>query len=137
MGGRADAVLKRSAEEADGWIAGGQGTPEAFREAWQKCALMPRRLAKAPDALEAGKLMYVNVGEDRERCREQLRAFTHAYYGPQFDVDANCAFGPPEACAARIQGFLDAGAKTVMLGPTWPDVEQVTRIAHEVVPRLQ
>jgi hypothetical protein len=24
-----------------------------------------------------------------------------------------------------------------MLGPTWPDVEQVTRIAHEVVPRLQ
>ena len=36
MGGRADAVLKRSAEEADGWIAGGQGTPEAFREAWQK-----------------------------------------------------------------------------------------------------
>jgi hypothetical protein len=24
-----------------------------------------------------------------------------------------------------------------MLGPTWPDVEQVTRIANEVVPRLQ
>ena len=44
------------------------------------------------------------------------------YYGPQFDVDANCAFGPPEVCAARLQGFLDAGAKTVMLGqpgPTW------------------
>jgi hypothetical protein len=29
-----------------------------------------------------------------------------------------------------------AGAKTVMLGPAWPDVEQVTRIANEVVPRL-
>ena len=49
----------------------------------------------------------------------------------------HCAFGPPEVCAARIQGFLDAGAKTVMLGPTWPDVEQVRRIAHDVVPRLQ
>jgi alkanesulfonate monooxygenase SsuD/methylene tetrahydromethanopterin reductase-like flavin-dependent oxidoreductase (luciferase family) len=137
MGGRADAVLKRSAEEADGWIAGGQGTPEAFREAWHKVRGYAQAAGKAPDVLDAGKLMYICVGEDRERCREQLRAFTHAYYGPQFDVDANCAFGPPEVCAAKIQGFLDAGAKTVMLGPTWPDVEQVRRIAHEVVPRLQ
>ena len=137
MGGRAEAVLKRSAEEADGWIAGGQGTPEAFREAWQKVCGYAQAAGKDPDALEAGKLMYISVGIDRERCREQLRAFTYAYYGPQFDVDANCAFGPPEACAARIQGFLDAGVKTVMLGPPWPDVEQVTRIAQEVVPRLQ
>jgi hypothetical protein len=52
-------------------------------------------------------------------------------------VEAHCAFGPPEICAAKIQGFLDAGVKTIMLGPTWPDVAQVTQIAHEVVPRLQ
>ena len=62
------------------------------------------------NALEAGKLMYISVGVDRERCRAKLRAFTHAYYGPQLAVDANCAFGPPEVCAARIQGFLDAVA---------------------------
>src|SRR5881409_2292182 len=84
MGGRADAVLKRSAEEADGWIAGGQGTPEAFREAWQKVCIYAQAAGKAPDTLDAGKLMYISVGTDRERCREQLRAFTHAYYGPQF-----------------------------------------------------
>jgi alkanesulfonate monooxygenase SsuD/methylene tetrahydromethanopterin reductase-like flavin-dependent oxidoreductase (luciferase family) len=137
MGGRAEAVLKRSAEEADGWISGGQGTPEAFREAWQKVRSYAQAAGKDPDALEAGKLMYISVGEDRERCREQLRVFIHAYYGPQFDVDANCAFGPPAVCAARIQGFLDAGAKTVMLGPPWPDVEQARRIATEVVPCLQ
>jgi probable F420-dependent oxidoreductase len=137
MGGRAEAVLKRSAEDADGWIGGGQGTPEAFREAWQKVCGYAEAIGKDPDALEAGKLMYISVGEDRERCRQQLRAFTQAYYGPQFDVDANCAFGPPAVCAAKIQGFLDVGAKTVMLGPSWPDVEQVRRIANEVVPRLQ
>ncbi|MBI3330472.1 MAG: TIGR03619 family F420-dependent LLM class oxidoreductase, partial [Nitrospinae bacterium] len=137
MGGRAEAVLQRSAEEADGWIAGGQGTPEAFREAWQKVRGYAQAAGKDPDALEAGKLMYISVGEDRATCREQLRAYTHAIYGPQFDVDAHCAFGPPEACAAKIQGFLDAGVKTVMLGPTGPDVEQVTRIANDLVPRLR
>jgi probable F420-dependent oxidoreductase len=137
MGGRAEAVLRRSAEAADGWIAGGQGTPEAFREAWQKVCAYARAIGKAPDSLDAGKLMYIAVGEDREQCREQLRAFTHAYYGPQFDVEAHCAFGPPEACAARIQGFIDAGARTLILGPPWPDVQQVTRIANEVLPRLR
>ena len=81
--------------------------------------------------------MYISAGVDRERCRAQLRAFTSAYYGPQFAVDANCALGPPEVCTARLQGFLDAGAKTVMLGPTWPDVEQVRRFAHDAVLRLQ
>lgn len=137
MGGRADAVLKRSAEEADGWIAGGQGTPEAFREAWQKVRGYAQAASKDPDALEAGKLMYICVGEDRAACGAQLRAFLYAYYGPQFDVDANCAFGPAEVCAAKIQGFLDAGVKTVMLGPTWPDVEQLARIANDVVPGLR
>jgi|RhiMetdeSRZDD1v2_1073273.scaffolds.fasta_scaffold461627_2 probable F420-dependent oxidoreductase len=140
MGGRAEAVLKRSAEEADGWICGvapGLDTPEAFRAAWQKVCRYAQAAGKDPEALEAGKLLYISVGEDRERCREQLRDFIHTYYGPQFAVDTNCAFGPPAVCAATIQRFLDAGVKTIMLGPARPDVEQVTRIANEVVPRLQ
>ncbi len=137
MGGRVDAVLKRSAEEADGWIAGGQGSPEVFREAWQKVRAYARAAGKDPEALDSGKLLYIAVGEDRGRCQEQLRAFTHAYYGPQFDVETNCVFGPPKDCAAKIQGFIIAGAKTVILGPTWPDVEQATRIANEVAPQLR
>jgi probable F420-dependent oxidoreductase len=137
MGGRADAVLKRSAEQADGWIAGGQGSPEVFHEAWQKVRGYAKAAGKDPDALDSGKLLYITVGEDRRLCQEQLTAFTHAYYGPQYDVANNCVFGSPTECAAKIQGFIDAGAKTIILGPTWPDVEQVTRIAKEVVPELQ
>ncbi len=137
MGGRAEAVLKRSVEEADGWIAGGQGTPETFHEAWQKVQGYARAAGKDPEAVEAGKLLYIAVGDDRARCQEQLRAFTHAYYGPQYDVETNCIFGSPKDCAAKIQRFIDAGAKTLMLGPTWPDVVQVTQIATEVVPLLR
>jgi probable F420-dependent oxidoreductase len=137
MGGRADAVLQRSAEQADGWIAGGQGSPEAFHEAWQKVRGYAMAAGKDPDALDSGKLLYITVGADRKWCQEQLTAFTHAYYGPQYDVGNNCVFGSPTECAAKIQGFIDAGAKTIILGPTWPDVEQVTRIAREVVPQLQ
>ena len=137
MGGRAEAVLKRSAEEADGWVAGGQGNPESFAENWEKVRGHAVAAGKDPSTLEAGKLLYITVGEDREGCKNRLMEYTHAYFGPQFDVDSNCAFGPAEECAGRIQGFIDAGVKTVMLGPTWPDVEQVSRIAAEVIPRLR
>ncbi len=80
--------------------------------------------------------MYIYVGEDREHCKAQLQQFTNAYYG-QYDVENDCAYGPPDECAAKVQSFIDAGAKTMILGPTWPDVHQVTRIANEVIPKLR
>ena len=137
MGGRADAVLKRSAEMADGWVAGGQGGPEEFSLAWRQVCTYAAAAGKDPESLDSGKLMYITVGEDRGWCQERLRQFTHAYYGPSYDVATNCVSGPPDECAAKIQGFIDAGAKTMILGPTWPDVDQVTRIADEVVPLLR
>ncbi|MCH7892811.1 MAG: LLM class flavin-dependent oxidoreductase, partial [Gemmatimonadetes bacterium] len=93
--GRAVAVLNRSAEEADGWVSGGRGGPEDFAIAWQKVLGYAREAGKDPDSLDAGKLMYICVGDDRDWCRNNLVEYTHAYYGDQYDVDNNCAFGPP------------------------------------------
>jgi probable F420-dependent oxidoreductase len=137
MGGSADAVLKRSAEAGEGWVAGGAASADAFRDAWQKVRGYAQAAGKNPNALDSGKLMYISVGGDRARCKEELQTFTHAYYGPRYDVENNCAFGRPEECAAKIQGYIDAGAKTIILGPTWPDPQKITRVAREVVPLLK
>jgi len=137
IGGSADPVLKRSAEEADGWVAGGTGNADAFSQLWGKVREYARGAGKDPDSLESGKLMYISVGDDRQQCKESLERYTHAYYGPQYDVENNCVFGPAQECAAKIQGFIDAGAKTLILGPTAPDPAQITRIAEEVVPLLR
>lgn len=136
LGGSAEAVLQRSGEEADGWVAGGTTNPEAFAEAWQKVRGYAQAAGRDPADLDSGKLMYISVGEDRQECLEKLRAYTHAYYGRRYDVEQNCVYGPPEECASKIQRFIDAGAKTLILGPTWPDGEQARRIAEEVVPIL-
>ena len=130
-------MLKRSAEIADGWVAGGAASAAAFGEAWQKVQSYAQAAGKDPDTLDAGKLIYTYVGEDRQHCKEQLERFTHAYYGPAYDVENACAFGPAEACAEKIQGYIDAGAKTMILGPTWPEVAQIERIAQEVMPLLR
>jgi alkanesulfonate monooxygenase len=137
MGGSVDAVLKRSAEGADGWIAGSRGTPETFHAAWQKVQAYARAIGKDPGTLESGKLLYIDVGEDRTQCRDNLRTFTQGYYGPQYDVDTTGVFGPPKECAAKIQDFIDAGAKNIVLAPIGLDVGQLTRLAREVVPSLR
>ncbi len=136
LGGSAEAVLKRSAEEADGWVSGGRGGPEDFAIAWQKVLGYARESGKDPGGLQSGKLMYISVGPDRAECKRQLEQFTHAYYGPQYDVEENCVFGPPDDFAAKIQSFADVGAQTIMLGPAGLRLEQLDLIAGEVIPRL-
>ena len=118
-------------------MAGGAASTDAFGAAWQKVRDYAQAAGKNPDGLDSGKLMYINVGDDRQKCKEELEAFTHAYYGPQYDVENSCAFGPATECAAKIQPYIDAGVKTMMLGPAWPDVGQITRIAQEVLPLLK
>ena len=136
MGGSNEAVLKRTGELADGWIAGGGGDPQTVSERWQKIRDYARAAGRDPEELDSAKLMYTYVDDNRDAAREKLTAFTHAYYG-RFDVEQNCVFGPAQEYVAKIQGFIDAGIKTVVLGPPWPDVVQVQRIAEQVAPNLR
>ena len=137
LGGSAEPVLRRVAATADGWMAGTSGTIEQLRQRIESVLELTREAGRDPDSLDISKLMYIAIDNSPEKARERLAASMHAYYGPQYDVDGNCAFGPPEACARGIQAFLDAGVKTPILGLTWPDVQELERLKREVVPLLQ
>ena len=137
IGGSADTALQRAAEQTEGWVAGGAASPEVFAQAWGKICDYAAAAGKDPDALDSSKLIYTYVDTDRDRAKRVLESFTHAYYGPQYDVENACAFGRPEDCAAKLQAYIDAGAKTVMVGPTWPDPAQIERISAEVAPLLR
>jgi probable F420-dependent oxidoreductase len=137
IGGSADSALQRAAEHTDGWVAGGAATPEVFATAWGKVRDYAAAAGKDPGTLQSAKLIYTYVDTDRDRAKRALEEFTHAYYGPQYDVENVCAFGRPEDCAEKLQAYIDAGAQTVMVGPTWPDPAQIERISAEVAPLLR
>ncbi|MFQ5874624.1 MAG: LLM class flavin-dependent oxidoreductase, partial [Dehalococcoidia bacterium] len=134
VGGEVDGVLKRTAELADGWIGGSRNNPEIFSEKRQKIRDFAEARGRDPESLDCGNLMFLAVDEDRDRARERLRPYTTAVYGPEYDVDAFTTFGPPADCAARMQGFIDAGATNLVVCVPNLDIGQVDRIAQEVVP---
>lgn len=136
LGGAAEPVLRRAAATADGWMAGTSGTIEQLRQRIESVLQSVVEAGKDPARFDISKLIYMAIDNNSEKARERLSASLHAYYGPQYDVDRNCAFGPPEACAKRIQPLLDAGVKTPIFGLTWPDVHELERLKREVVPRL-
>lgn len=136
LGGSADPVLRRVVAMADGWLASSSVTPDQLRERRDTLWNFAREADREPVDFEIGKLLYLAVDDDPAVARERIASSMHSYYGAGFDVDRNCPFGPPEVCAQGIQPYLDAGVTTLMLGLARPDVRELERLHHEVLPLL-
>ena len=137
MGGHAEPVLRRTGELADGWIGGPFTPPDAYRACWEQVLAHAEAFGRDPSSLEAGKLVYVAVDDNRERALASLTPFLHAYYGAARNPEDFAVYGPADHVVAELQAFVDAGARTFMLGVPSLDVGHLERIAANVAPRLR
>jgi alkanesulfonate monooxygenase SsuD/methylene tetrahydromethanopterin reductase-like flavin-dependent oxidoreductase (luciferase family) len=137
VGGLVEGALRRAGELADGWIMGPFGSAQDFRRGWRIVQDAARAAGKNPDALVAGRLLYVAVDDDRARARETLRAFLHGYYGSRFDVDEHAIFGPPQEVTARLREQVEAGITHLMLGVPTLDHTHLRRLAEQVALELR
>ena len=137
VGGHAEGALRRAGKLADGWIMSPFGTVRDFPRLWRAVQDAARAAGRNPDALVAGRLVYVAVDDDRDRARNALRQFLHGYYGSRFDVDQHAVFGPAREVAARLADHVDAGITKLMLGVPSLDLAHLRRVAHEVAPAVR
>ena len=137
VGGHAEGALRRAGELADGWIMSPFGTVRDFPRLWGAVQDAARAAGRNPDALVAGRLVYVAVDDDRDRARDALRQFLHGYYGSRFDVDQHAVFGPVPEVTARLAEHVDAGITKLMLGVPSLDLAHLRRVAHEIAPALR
>ena len=136
MGGRVDAALRRAAELTDGWIGGPFSPAEDYRTSLATVHEYAKGFGRDPAALEAGKLIYVSVDDDKDRALATLKPFIADYYGPRIDIAVHGVYGPPDEVAAQLRGFVEAGVTTFMLAVPTLDIGHIERIAKEVVPQL-
>ena len=136
LAGGSDAALQRAALQSDGWINGSAGSAE---EVGQRCRTI---MDLATDAgrpwgdRPLGKIIYMSIDESRDRSRQRLAPPLTGYYGPRYDVDGLCAMGPAEECAAYVNAYVEAGVNLLLLGLPWPDLTQLERIHHNLLPLL-
>lgn len=140
LGGRAEPALRRAGRLGDGWIMGpfgGQGSLAEFERSWQIVRDEATKNGRDADSLEAGRLVYVAVDDDRAKARMRLEAFLHSYYDPALDIDQIAVYGGAGEVGERLRAFVDKGLRHFMLGVPDLDEEHLYRVAREVAPILR
>lgn len=140
MGGEVDAATRRAGCLADAWLPNSV-TPEAWKEGWarvqQAAAAAGRKTAHLTPALYTT----INVGRDAATAEAELRRFVEAYYAAPYEAIARIQgfhAGDPASCLERLQGFVRAGVRHIVLRFGGGDqARQLERTTKELLPRLK
>jgi len=132
------AALRRAVRLGDGFFGAGSSTTAQFadqvRVVRDALAEMGRDAARFPIA----KRVYIGVDDDPERGRRRVAASLNELYGyfGLRSIEAVGVSGPPDACVRALREAAEAGAQLILLNPLFDEVEQMERLAVEVVPQL-
>lgn len=138
VGGYVDRVLKRAATLADGWITYFY-TADSFARSWGKIGAFAEEAGRDPGELRNAAQLPLCIGSSYE----EATAAANRYVGEYFDTPAwseatadSAIRGTPEQCAEQIAAHLEAGAQHLVFCPFDYQIEQVHRLATEVLPLL-
>ncbi len=130
-------TLARLGRECDGWMTHSLD-PQTFDRAWERIAASAEEAGRDPSALDNTLCFNICVGKDADAAFAEASAFLRDYYGIAFPPErtrAWTAWGPPEACAARLRRFAGSSVKRIALRICSRDqAGQFERVAEEVLP---
>jgi alkanesulfonate monooxygenase SsuD/methylene tetrahydromethanopterin reductase-like flavin-dependent oxidoreductase (luciferase family) len=138
--GRKGPVMRRAARLGDGfmpYLVSANAYARAVETIKSEAAAAGRSLA----GFEWMMYLYCSVRRDGERARDDVAKFLGSAYGdkPQELLDRIAPAGTPEQVAERLQAYVDAGVRHIIISPAAASdtLEVVTLAAREVLPRLR
>lgn len=133
-----DPVLRRIARYADTWVPHSSATPEMVRADWEKILAFSAQAGRtAPPTKVYSNFVYVlRKGEEPEAAEPHFKTFSG------MDLDywrTYYLLGEAEELVEKIRARIEAlgGIEWVVLNPLSFDLEQLERLATEVLPRLR
>jgi probable F420-dependent oxidoreductase len=139
IGGYVDAVLKRVATHADGWLTYFY-TPESYRRSWDKIVGFAREAGRDPRTLTGTNQLAIYVGRSRAETEAPMRHWLQT----EWDVAAwsestieHAIRGNVDECVGQLRAHLETGVDRIILIPYRYDPAQVDIIAGEILPRLR
>ena len=138
IGGYVDKVLRRVAARSDGWVTYFY-TPESIAGAWSRISSYAYDSGRDPGELTVAAQVPLCIGSSYEQASKMAADYVAEY----FDVPAwseatpeSAVRGTPEQCAEQIARYIDAGVQHLVFCPYDYQIEQVHRLAAEVLPLL-
>lgn len=139
IGGRSEAARQRAARLGDGYMPY-LFTPEQLANSLHAIEADARAAGRQLDNFQAMLYQFVYIADSYDEAFRQANTRLSTNYHQPFDtlVDRYCVIGTPEACVARLQAYIDAGAQHLILVPTTADAadfeRQAQRLARDVIP---
>lgn len=140
MGGEVEGARRRAGLIADGWFPNSHD-PRAYRDGWARVQAEARESRGSAAAMTPALYTTVNVGPDARAAEGELRRFIEGYYGAPYEVIAarwGHYAGTVEGCLEWLGGFVEAGARHIVLRLAGPDqMVQLERATARLLPRLK
>lgn len=115
FGGNSEAMQRRLAGIADGWVGPGGAPADNFVAGVKRVREFAQEQGRDPNSLGFGKLINVSIDPSRERALELARAHWNTYYGPNFNVERSAICGEPDEVGAALREFGEAETPEVTL----------------------
>lgn len=117
VAGRKDRAMRRAAIHADGWMPY-MYTPEQLAGSMANVAAFAAEAGRGRDAVRGGIFAFACVHEDRDIALDMANQQLSTTYNQDFSslVGKYAIAGTPDDCVARIRQYIEAGARTVVLG---------------------
>jgi probable F420-dependent oxidoreductase len=134
FGANTDAMRRRLARVADGWIGSAATSPEAFASGVSDVKAFAQQQGRDPATLRFAKLHSISVHDDTASAIERAERQWKTYYGPRFNVEGSVILGAPEACAERLRAFkaADTSEVTLALEPPTLDLDALETLRSTV-----
>jgi len=130
FGATGDAMLRRLAGIADGWVGSAAGDLDGFLKGVDTVRAAAVAKGRHPDSLGFAKLQSVSVAADAADAVARAEHHWKHYYGPNFDIGRNVIAGTPQEVGERLARFGDAkcDSVTLVMEPSDLRPEQLERL---------
>lgn len=141
VSGRKEGAMRRAARYGDAWLPY-MYTPEMLADSMAKIATFSDEAGRPAGSVRGAAFAFTCVHEDRSTALNMANRVLSTTYNQDFTdlVGKYAIAGSPEVCRARIQEYLDAGARTVIFAQGCPAdymTDNARLLAEEVMPAFR
>ena len=123
FGANTDAMLRRAARHADGWVGSAGPSAAKYLEGVTLIRHAASEMGRDPDSVALAKLQGVSVHQNRAQAKVLAERQWQSYYSPRFDVDASTIYGTPDEVATKLSEFANAEAPEITLALEPPTLD--------------